>query len=194
MSTLHFDHETHTFWRDGQRVLGVTEILRRCRLTSPYWTVEARNRGTRVHKALHVLQTLGDAEARSHLLAGDLPFYTAGVRALDTFGIEVLGAEELVDGGSYAGWLDLRCRLRGRALPMVIDFKTGKAAPWTPLQLAAYAAPQAEPHDRAFIELLPSGAPKLTVCHEHRGDLRHFNACVAVAHLQLALEITDVED
>ena len=106
----------------------------------------------------------------------------------------MLGAEELVDGGSYAGWLDLRCRLRGRALPMVIDFKTGKAAPWTPLQLAAYAAPQAEPHDRAFIELLPSGAPKLTVCHEHRGDLRHFNACVAVAHLQLALEITDVED
>jgi hypothetical protein len=191
---LHFDHETHTFWRDGQRVLSVTQILQRCRLTSPYWTEEARARGTRVHKALQVLQVLGDTAAREHLHAGDAAFYLAGQTALDTFGIEVLGAEELVDGGAYAGWLDLRCRLRGRDLPMVIDFKTGRAAPWTPLQLAAYAAPQPTPHDRAFIELLPSGAPKLTVCREHRGDLRHFNACVAVAQLQLSLEIPDAED
>jgi len=193
MAALHFDHETHTFWRDGQRVLSVTQVLERCRLTSPYWTPEARNRGTRVHKALFVLQTLSDREAREGLQPTDVPFYEAGRRALDTFGIEVLGAEELVDGGAYAGWLDLRCRLRGRDLPMVIDFKTGKAAPWTPLQLAAYAAPQPTPHDRAFIELLPSGAPKLTVCREHRGDLRHFNACVAVAQLQLSLEIPDAE-
>jgi hypothetical protein len=110
------------------------------------------------------------------------------------FGIDVLGAEELVDGGSYAGWLDLRCRLRGHDDPFVIDFKSGRAARYTPLQLAAYAAPQPVLHRRAFIELLPSGKPHLTVCRETRGDLRHFHACVTVAQLQLALEIPDDGD
>jgi hypothetical protein len=133
-------------------------------------------------------------EAREGLQPGDLPFYLAGMHALDTFGITVLGAEELVDGGAWAGWVDLRCRLRGREHPLVVDFKTGRAAAWTPLQLAAYAAPQTEYHDRAFIELLPSGAPKLTLCRETRGDLRKWHACVAVAQLQLELGVPDEDD
>jgi hypothetical protein len=193
MPPLRFDHDTHTFWRDGQRVLSVTQILQRCRFTSPWWTAEARARGTRVHQALAVLTREGDAAAQAGLRGSDLRYYEAGRTALTTFGIEVLGAEELVDGTTYAGWLDLRCRLRGQDLPVVIDFKSGRAAPWTPLQLAAYAAPQPEPHARAIIELLPSGAPKLTLCRETRGDLRHFHACVTVAQLQLQLEIPDAD-
>ena len=49
---LKFDAATHTFWRDGVRILSVTQVLRRCGLVSPWWTEEARNRGTRVHQAL----------------------------------------------------------------------------------------------------------------------------------------------
>jgi hypothetical protein len=194
MPALKFDAATHTFWRDGQRVLSVTQILRRCGLVSPWWTDEARNRGTRVHTALHRCQTRSDREAREGLCDGDDPFYMAGRHALDVFGIGVLAAEELVDGGTYAGWLDLRCTLRGFREPFVIDFKSGRASAWTPLQLAAYAAPQPDYHRRAFIELQPNGKPKLTTCHETRGDLRNWHACVTVAQLQLALEIPDDGD
>lgn len=193
MSALHFDAGTHTFWRNGARVLSVTQILKRCHLTSPYWTEESRARGERVHLALAKLHRASDEEARTLLCEGDHPFYNAGVRALQTFGIEVLAAEELVDGGSYAGFLDLRCRLRGHEDPWVIDFKSGRAPAYTPLQLAAYAAPQPAFHRRALIELLPSGSPRMTTCRETRGDLRNFHACVTVAQLQLALEIPDVE-
>jgi len=194
MAGLTFDVASHTFWRDGHRVLSVTQVLRRCGLTSPYWTEEARDRGTRVHRALHVLQSASDREAREGLRDGDDPFYQAGRHALDTFGIEVLGAEELVDGGSYAGWLDLRCHLRGFTEPFVIDYKSGRAAAWTPLQLAAYASPLPAYHRRAFIELLPTGKPKLTTCRETRGDLRNWHACVTVAQLQLSLETHGDDD
>jgi hypothetical protein len=193
MPALKFDAASHTFWRDGARVLSVTQILRRCGLSSPWWTPEARDRGTRVHQALLRLQQTSDAEARTLLADEDVPFYEAGRHALAVFGIGVLAAEELVDGGAYAGWLDLRCTLRGFREPFVIDFKSGRASAWTPLQLAAYAAPQPDYHRRAFIELQTNGKPKLTTCHETRGDLRNWHACCTVAQLQVALEI-DIDD
>jgi hypothetical protein len=192
-AALTFDPDTHTFWRDGQRVLSVTQILKRCGLSSPWWTEAARDRGTRVHRALHVLQQSNDSIAKGDLQPDDLPFYEAGRHALDVFGIGVLAAEALVDGGTYAGWLDLRCTLRGYQEPFVIDFKSGRASAWTPLQLAAYAAPQPDYHRRAFIELQANGKPKLTTCHETRGDLRNWHACCAVALLQVSLEI-DIDD
>ena len=174
MAGLTFDASTHTFWRDGTRVLSVTQVLKRCGLTSPWWTEEARARGTRVHGALYDLQRTSDREARELLREGDAPYYNAGVLALQTFGITVLGVEELVDGTSYAGWLDLRCTLAGHDDPWVIDFKSGRAAPWTPIQLAAYAAPFPTYHRRGIIELLPTGKPKLTTCTRGERDLRTF--------------------
>ena len=195
MTTLRFDPHTHVFTRDGQRVLSVTQILRRCGLCrNDYWTQEARDRGTRVHQALHLLQTRDEGAARAHLWDEDLAYFTAGVLALQTFGLTVLGAEELVDGGSYAGWLDLRCQVRGHEDPFVVDFKSGRAPVYAPIQLSAYAAPQASYHRRAVIELLPSGTPRFTTCHETRGDLRHWHACVSVALLQTTLEIANGDD
>jgi hypothetical protein len=194
MPALKFDAATHTFWRDGQRVLSVTQILKRCRLTSPYWTEAARERGTRVHAALHALQRTSEREAREGLRDGDDPFFNAGVRALMTFGIGVLAAEELVDGGSYAGWLDLRGTMRGFGEPFIFDFKSGRAPSYAPLQLSAYAATFTEYHRRAVIELLPSGTPKMTTCGETRGDLRQWHACVTVAQLQMTLEVPDHDE
>lgn len=190
MMPLTFDESTHSYWRDGQRVLSVTQILTRCGLTSPHWNDAARERGVRVHHALHMLQHVPEHEARECLQASDLPFFAAGLTALQTFGIEVLGAEELVDGGTYAGRLDLRCRLRGRDVPYIVDFKSGRAPRYAPLQLMAYAQPQPVHHERAIIELLPSGRPKLTLFRNPR-DLHVWRCCLEVVTQQLTLENAD---
>lgn len=185
---LHFDEATHTFTRDGVVVPSVTQILARCGLTSKWWTEAARQRGSRVHRALYELQRTSEDAALFQLEDEDEPFYRAGVRALETFGIRVLAAEELVDGGDYAGWLDLRCELRGCEDPFVIDFKSGQPPAYTGLQLTGYAKPQPKQHRRAVIRLQANGEPKMFQCLDVIGDLRKWNACVTVAHMQIALE------
>lgn len=194
VAALAFDAERHAFTRFGKPVPSVTQVLRACGLTSRWGTTEARDRGTRVHRALDTLQAFSDAAARETLEQDDLPFYEAGIVALTTFGIEVLAAEELVDGGTYAGWLDLRVKLRGENDPYVIDFKTGSLAPSTRIQLTAYAAPQPFRHKRAAIVLKPNGSPKLVTFDHDMQDLWDWRACLAVASLQRAFNTGESDD
>lgn len=190
--SLFFDEDEHAFWRDGARmtrVLSVTQVLRACGLSGRHWTDAARERGVRVHYALYLLNRVSEREAREGLLASDEPFFDAGVQAIRNFGIEVIAAEELVDGETYAGWLDLRANLRRESRPFVIDFKSGSPSATAALQLEAYARPQKDEHGRAQIVLLPNGEPRLKVVEESFSVRQQWRACLTVAALQRSLEL-----
>jgi hypothetical protein len=188
---LTFDEATHTFWRGVERVPSVTQVIKAAGLVNTnHATMWARDRGVRVHTALQALVTQDEDAALAHLWEDDLPYFAAGQRWLTTAGVEVLGAEELVDGGSYAGWLDLRCRIRGHHRPVVVDFKTGGLPEWVALQLAAYAAPLGVPGgcDRMAVRLQVGGEPRVEV---YRGvtDWADFRACLRVWQLQARMGV-----
>jgi hypothetical protein len=183
---LTFIESTHQFWRGGQLVPSVTQVIKAAGLVDTTWQSDwARDRGVRVHTALQVLVQRDEDAALQHLQEDDLPFFAAGQRWLETAGVEVLGAEELIDGGSYAGWLDLRCKVRGFDRPVVVDFKTGSLPAWVGLQLAAYAAPLtvAGGHDRMAVRLQLGGEPRVHV-YRAASDWADFRACLKVWQIQ----------
>lgn len=181
---LTFDESTHTFRRDGQVVPSVTQILKACGLVRDYGpSTWARDRGTRVHQAMFALSTTNEDAALACLEPEDVPYFDAAQTWMVTNGVTVLGAEEVVDAGYYAGWLDLRCTLRGVSGPCVVDFKTGTLPPWAGLQLAAYAAPLGEVHTRYAVRLQSNGQPQMKL-YTNRNDLINFNACARVVQLQ----------
>ena len=198
---LTFDEATHVFRRSrlGRtvEVPSVTSVLKRCGLITPAeqarWTEAARARGIRVHRALYLLQRQSDDAALFTLEPEDIAYYEAGKLALNTFGIDVLAVEELVDGESYAGWLDLRCRLRGESLPVVLDFKSGSVPAYAPLQLSGYAAPLDAQHRRGVIVLQRNGDPKLIMFRDDLADARLWKAALTVALLQIEWEGKSVE-
>jgi hypothetical protein len=180
---LTFEVPTHTFWRDGLRVPSVTQVLKAAGLVRDYNNTWARDRGSRVHQALFELTQRSEDAALACLEPDDVPYFDAAQHWMATSGVEVLGAEELVDGGSYAGWRDLRVRMRGADRPAVVDLKTGALPPWVGLQLAAYTAGLPVPHDRYAVRLQADGTPRVQWYRDPR-DLHDFLACVRVVQLQ----------
>jgi hypothetical protein len=116
----------------------VTEIIRAAGMMgdTSWYTEEARERGTAVHKACH------------YLCEGDLDLATLDPRVaprvaqfqrwLRESGAEVLGNEVPVvnDIYRYRGTRDLDVRLAGRLA--IVDIKCGPPMPWHGVQLAAY--------------------------------------------------------
>ena len=182
---LLFDEATHTFTRGGVVVPPVTQVLKAAGLVNDFSTRSdwARDRGTRVHLAMFLLTQESEDAALATLEPDDVPYFEAAQLWMRTHGVEVLGCEEMVDGGSYGGWLDLRVQLRGRERPAVVDLKTGHMPRWCGLQLAAYAAPFAETHDRYGVRLQANGEPRVQ-WYRDPSDWFDFRACLRVAQLQ----------
>jgi hypothetical protein len=188
---LYFDEGSHTFTRGGplspgvEIVPSVTQVIGACGLRNAWATGDswARDRGVRVHAAMFALTTTSEDAALAELEPDDVPYFTAAQWWMVSCGVEVLGCEELVDGGSYAGWRDLRVRMRGNARTCVVDLKTGGLPWWTGLQLAAYALPLQEPHDRFAVRLSLDGQPHVKQYRDAH-DRADFLACLRVVQLQ----------
>jgi hypothetical protein len=182
---LSFDAATHTFTRDGILVPSVTQVIAAAGLVRDYGNGAtcARDRGVRVHEAAFLFATEDEDAALAVLEDEDVLYFDALRHWMLAAGVEVLGAEELVDGGSYAGWRDLRVRLRGHDRPVVVDLKTGQLPKWVGLQLAAYALTLPEPHDRMAVRLTSEGTASAT-WYRRATDAMDFRSCVRVWQLQ----------
>jgi hypothetical protein len=190
VTPLTFVESTHQFWRGGLPVPSVTQVIKAAGLMDRgrYYNDWARDRGIRVHTALQVLTQESEDAALARLEEDDLPYFAAAQRWLLTAGVEVIAAEEMVDGGAYAGWLDLRCLVRGFERPVVVDFKTGGLPDWVGLQLAAYAQAAGGGFDRMAVRLQVSGEPRVQV-YRAVSDWADFRACLRVWQLQARMGV-----
>jgi hypothetical protein len=132
-----FREEDHTYWRDGVRLPGVTEVLNILDPPSHYYTAQSRQRGLAVHAACHILND-GD-----RIRPGSLdPIAEPRVRAYEKFLREkqpVIEASELLvhhEELDYCGTLDAVMSFdSGRWL---VDYKSGKPTRRVGPQTAAY--------------------------------------------------------
>lgn len=182
---LDFDEATHVFTRGGVRVPSVTQCIAACGLIDPRTTTSewARDRGRRVHRAVYLLTTESEDAALSVLEPDDVPYFEAAQWWMASSGVEVFAAEELVDAGSYAGWRDIRCKIRGVSDPAVVDLKSGSLPLWAGIQLAAYAAPLPVRHARVAVRLQLNGEPRVKIYTEP-GDWFDFRVCLRAWQLQ----------
>lgn len=182
---LLFDEASHTFTRGGVVVPSVTQCIGAAGLVNGYSTGAEwpRERGKRVHRAVHRLTTTSEDAALAELLPGDVPYFEAAQQWMLTAGVEVFASEELVDGIDYAGWRDLRVKLRGYETPVVVDLKSGALPAWCGLQLAAYAARLVPKHDRLAVRVLPNGEFRTQV-YRRESDYIDFRSCLRIWQLQ----------
>jgi hypothetical protein len=155
---LTFNAQTHTY-RLGSRVLpSVTTILREselCNFSSPWFTDEVRDRGTRVHAAIEALVNgaeVDDAITVPPLSAGldaelrpceELRPYVLAFQQwqrderMDITGTEVRLSDEAL---GYAGTIDITGERNGATRnKYVVDVKCGSVPPSVGPQTAAYA-------------------------------------------------------
>ena len=155
---------------------GVTGTLKSAGLIDARWFDEySRTRGEYVHLAC-AMDDRGELDEAS-LDPVIRPYVEAWRAFRRESGCVMVAVEELVYNPilRYAGTLDWRGRLNGRHA--IIDRKTGPCQPWTGLQLAAYAAPFNEPHDRYGIQLKDDGRYKLTK-YDDINDLAVFRSAL----------------
>ncbi len=129
--------ETHTYYL-GDRILpSITGILKMCGYVDVSWyTEEARNRGSHVHKAIHFLnkKTLD----WSSVLDAYLGYVMAYEKFRRDWNFLVTGHElpmyhpELLFGGTPDA---IGTVLNN--IPAIVEFKTGQVMKWTALQTAA---------------------------------------------------------
>ena len=138
MKQIRFIEDDHTYWDGDRRIHSVTEIMQAGGIIDTAWyTEEARQRGTQVHKAIHLL-TENDLD-HSILDPELMPF----VEAFNDFqlatGFQKLLSEQTVysESQDYAGRFDLYGSLNG--WKVLIDIKTEHAPPWIGIQIASYA-------------------------------------------------------
>lgn len=156
-----FDEEAHAYTVDGQPVPGVTSILRSCGIgVNSFWTVEGREFGKAVHKAIH------------YHAEGDLDFDSLDERvkprmeAYMKFCADMQFEPDLIEqplyrrGPLYCGQID-----QAQLDRAVIDFKNGPHAQEHALQLAAYAHLLLNPYryDRWAVHLMDTGKYSLRV-------------------------------
>jgi ATP-dependent exoDNAse (exonuclease V) beta subunit len=134
-----FRAEDHTYWSEGRRVPSVTEIIG---ANVPQFYAKgsgaAMERGSAVHAATELWDTFGADDGRPEIQ----PFLIGWKNFLIHTGSKVLLCEKVVsfhapDRTIYAGTLDRLVERNGRNV--LVDIKTGSAAAWHVLQLAAYA-------------------------------------------------------
>lgn len=194
MSAIAFKEADHTYWLDGRRLPGVTEILKIAthddfRFVDP--AVLARNAalGTAVH-ALIEADCKGAAQAAFEAAPFDaLPYFDMWRHFILTSGFRVIASELRVHSPryGYAGTLDLIGELNGR-LALVDAKRTASVPRSAGPQTAAYeqAARESYPAmigegvtvDRFALHLSPSGWR--LVPFRDRADLRVFLSCLTV--------------
>jgi RecB family exonuclease len=188
---LTFDEAKHEYKLADRPILSVTQIIKAVRGVDDRWfTDEARDRGTSVHRTVEAFIKYGDEECHP-LLAGYLEAFKRAQKELE---FDIVESELLVYSSAfrYAGTLDLVAILRGDTT--VIDFKTGSDLPSYALQTAAYAAAYEELRGipitkRAGLYLAGDGSYKLVPHEEEPGELPHievFRSMAIAANWKLA--------
>lgn len=143
MNGLTFDEAAHAYALDGSPLPSVTQILAGLAsygqpiVRRDGWTEAARERGSDVHAAIHLL-TLGKLD-RSSLTEEIAPYIVAYEQFLRESFFEPMVVETRMASRvhRFAGTLDA-VGMRDGCMTLV-DVKSGAYSPWHDLQLAAYA-------------------------------------------------------
>lgn len=182
---LHFDEEQHRYFLDGVELPSVTQVLAVAGLTDwTYCSDWARERGSIVHKAIHLELTTGlDWSSLPESLH---PYVSAALQAIEDLGAETIATERRVVSRlyGYAGTMDWLGRIDNRLTEW--DWKTGPLVPAYGLQTAAYAEAYAEETGervarRYGVRLNSNGTYEL-VPFTDRQDIVNFHAAVRVAN------------
>jgi len=132
-----FDSITHRYLHGTRRVQSVTGLIKAAGLLGPaaeFYSQEAAERGTRVHQACCDLDR-GNTLSMNQEEALYLDSYKQWLTLVSPIwtSMEEPRYSERYD---FAGTADRLGTINGK--PVVIDFKTGSAAPWHGIQLALY--------------------------------------------------------
>lgn len=193
---LTFNAEQHVYTLHGIRVPSVTQVLKQIgyiRLDGiPPATLEAaRDRGSRVHQALHYLI---EDDLDEGTVGEDIAGYMASARAwLDAEVTEVVAVEARLSSKrfSYAGTVDLLA-VHADGLLSVDDFKTGDPADVAAdLQTAAYMQAILEAGtrlktstrvQRRSVRLHRDGRPATETLYTDYQDWPRFMRALSVVH------------
>jgi hypothetical protein len=138
VTVLSFHPGTHTYEVDGRPVVSVTQAMKRAGVIDTTWYTEwARDRGTRVHKAIQY-HCEGDLDTES-VHASDWPYLKAFMRFELEKGWEPHETEmHVVDvDRGFAGTLDGLGMLDNKLT--IADYKTGPPTRAVDIQLSGYA-------------------------------------------------------
>jgi hypothetical protein len=179
--TCSYDPETHRYFISGKEVPSVTRILKcagEVKADAPWYTVEARERGTKLH-ALTVEYDAGRLDdADLDVLDGIDPLVGGRLRAWIKFrreqSPELLESEQQLydEEHGYAGTTDRILKLPRTGRVYVVDFKP-QPADWHAIQLGAYARIRGLV-DKAALYLKPNGTYKWTPYHDRPADGARF--------------------
>lgn len=164
---LEYSDASHFYWRNGARVVSVTQVLSAAGLVSPFAVnAAAAARGHLVHKLTAQMDTEGRLDMRS--VPKPLRGYIDAWKFWKVMsGFEAEAVEGRVDcrEPSYAGRFDRAGRRPGSRLRTVVDLKTGQPGKSTGLQLVAYchALAPGEIMERIAVQLTADGRFHTTV-------------------------------
>lgn len=160
------DEKTHLYTIDGLPADGVTDVLKENGLINTDWYNErARSRGSAVHRACHLIDTVGLKWATLHQ---DLHGYAKSWEAFKAHTrCRIVAVEQIVHRKDLmlAGMLDRVLEFPGSKVLRLVDLKTtgstsGRAPFWTRYQTACYAKCYDRGRDmaRGAIVLRPDGS------------------------------------
>ena len=174
MANFEYRDEDHTYWLNGIRIPGTTEIIKSADLIDDTnFTPESRDRGTRIHRAiLYWLQK--DLNERS-VCESDLRYLDAFKRFVAETGFKASVKEceqpRYHPVYLFGGTIDIVGKLSGHYV--LIDIKTGFPQPWHGLQLAAYLLLVHVPPERYGLYLRSDGTYRLE-SYNNRNDSKIF--------------------
>jgi hypothetical protein len=176
-----YDDITHRYFIGDVEVPSVTRILQcagEVKTAGPWYTIEARERGSKLH-ALTVEYDAGRLdEADLDLLDGIDPLVGGRLRAWIRFrreqAPEILESEQQLydEEYGYAGTTDRILKLPRTGRAYVVDFKP-QPAEWHPIQLGAYARIRGLV-DKAALYLRPNGTYQWRPFHDRPQDGARF--------------------
>lgn len=186
--TLRFDPVAHRYTLGNREFISVTTALKEAGLVDERWYDEAsRDRGTYVHRALHLLDQGKLAEpAVEPAYAG----YVLAYRQFRALTAPVWSHHEHAvydEVYGYAGTMDRAGILQSNNTRVILDIKTGAVPPWVGAQLAAYrrCLPDAHRYMRVALHLRADGSFAVHECTD-RTDEALFLAALRVAQWKRA--------
>jgi hypothetical protein len=185
VSIIEFDEATHRYSVDGVEYPSVTQVLAIAGLTDwTYCTEWVRERGSIVHKAVHLALTSGLDWSTLH--ESMHPYVSAALQVIEDLGAETIASEQRIFSSlyGYAGTLDWIGNVNGKRT--LWDWKTGPIVPAYGLQTAAYAEAYAEESgdriDRRYGVRLNADGTYDIVPFTDRHDIVNFHAAVRIVN------------
>lgn len=176
---LILDPKNHTYTWDGQKVLGVSEILERAGLADKSWvSLYGLERGI----AIHLATAYSDAGSldESTVDPAVQPFLAAWRAFRRDIPTPILARERgyYDPAHGYAGTID--CVLGVPAAAWLLDLKTNTPPSYAPLQIGAYwnllRANQIEVADCFTLALKPDGSYRLRKVDHVKGWAKFYEA------------------